>query len=464
MRDDIAGLDHLPTGKLLRRFKPVFVAVLLGIAAGAGVLLPLGSRGDNTVALACGIGNTPTMEASGALALLLPVTTNVSANLPVGVFALNYLVGQPITFKEDLSNVIAAPPLDTVQLTWTFGDGTQGSGLSPTHTYTKPGTYNVYASIYSDGLQPFDSAQIHVVPNIPANPPVVKVTSSAKVIGPDGVISFSAAGSHSQDGSKLTYFWNFNDGHTGSGMEVKHEFPATSGNWFVGLTVTDGRGALTFTAIHFQTVTQLPTGAISASLTTVGTGGSVTFDASGSTPPSIPTGDQIVQYLWNFGDGTPQVTTTTPTVTHKFSRAGTFTVTVQAIDKQGAPGSKTIAITVVAVNGSSGLPSWLLYGGLGLIVAVLLGGGYLVYVNQRRRQELIRERQEALELARSRRIRSGVPPRGAYPPRGPRPGSGAPPRGSYPPRSSRPGSSAPQRGSMQPSPPRSRYRSPYDDQ
>jgi PKD repeat protein len=447
MRDNIAGLDCLPTGRFLRRFKPVFIAVLLGIAAGAGALLPLALRGDDTIVLACGIGNTPTMEANGALALLLPVTKNVSATQPVGVFALNYLVGQPITFKEDLSNVIAAPPLSSVQLTWTFGDGAQGSGLSPTHTYTKPGTYNIYASIYSDGPQPFDSAQIHVVSNIPANPPVVKVTSSASVIGSDGVISFSAAGSHSQDGSKLIYFWNFNDGYTGSGMQVKHEFPATAGNWFVGLTVTDGRGALTFTAIHFQTVTQLPTAAISASLTTVGTGGSVTFDASGSTPPSIPTGDQIVQYRWNFGDGTPLVTTVSPTVTHKFSRAGTFTVTVQAIDKQGAPGSKTIAITVVAVNGSSGLPSWLLYGGLGLIVAVLLGGGYLVYDNQRRRQELIRERQEALELARSRRIRSGVPPRGAYPPRGPRSGSGAP-----------------QRGSMQPSPPRSRYRSPYDDQ
>ncbi len=464
MRDDIAGLDHLATRRLLRRFKPVFVAILLGVAAGAGALFPLALRGDNTVVLACGIGNTPTMEANDALALTLPVTTNVSANTPVGVFALNYLVGKPITFTENLSNVIAAPPLSSIQLTWDFGDGTQSSGLSPTHTYTKPGTYNIHSFIYSDGQQQFDSSQIRIVSSIPANPPVVKVTASSNVIGPDGYISFNAAGSHSQDGSKLTYFWNFNDGHTGSGMQVKHEFPALTGNWIAGLTVVDGRGALTFTSIHFQIVAQLPTAAISPSLTNVGTGDSVTFDASGSAPPSVPTGDQIVQYRWNFGDGTPQVTTSTPTVTHKFSRAGTFTVTVQAIDKQGVPGSKSIAITVVAVSGNTGLPPWILYGGLGVLVAVLLGGGYLVYVNQRRRLELIREREAALELSRTRRVRSGVPPRGPYPPRGPRPGTEAPPRGPYPPRGSRPGTGAPPpSGGSQPAP-RSRYRSPYDNQ
>ena len=457
MRDDTAGLDHLATRRLLRRFKPVVVAVLLGVAAGAGALLPLGLRGDNTVVLACGIGNTPTMEANGAPALLHPVTTNVSANLPIGIFALTYVAGQPITFDENLSNVIAAPPQNSLQLLWSFGDGTQSTTLSPKHVYTKPGTYDISSQLYSDGAyQSFDSAQIHVVSNTLPDPPVVKATASATVIGPDGVISFSAAGSHSQDGSKLTYYWNFNDGFTATGMQVKHEFPALTGNWIVGLIVTDGRGALSFTTIHIQIVAQLPTAAISASLTSVGTGDSVTFDASGSAPPSVPTGDQIVQYRWNFGDGTPQVTTSTPTVTHKFSRAGTFTVTVQAIDKQGAPGSKSLAITVVAVSGNAGLPPWILYGGLGVLVAVLLGGGYLVYVNQRRRLELIREREAALELSRARRLRSGVPPRGPYPPRGPRPGSDAPPRGPYPPRGSRPSTGAP--------PSHSRYRPPYDDQ
>ena len=434
MREHVGtrGSDHYsPRGRVLRRYRPFLLALLIGLAACAGALLPLGVGGANTVALACGIGATPTMAANGALALLQPVTKNVSGNLPIGLFAPDYLVGQPVTFKEDLSNVVGAPPPGSYQLLWTFGDGTQGSGLSPEHAYTKPGTYDVYT--YLNSINPsnfFDSATIQVVSSLPSKPPIVKVVTSGTVIGPGGVISFDASGSHSQDGSKLTYLWNFNDGHTASGPVVKYAFAQfdPAGKWFVGLTVTDGRGARTYTAIHIQIVSQLPTAAISTSLSTIGTNAPVTFDASGSTAPSVPAGDQIVSYRWNFGDGTPTVTTTSPTVTHKFTRAGTFTVTVEAIDQQGAPGQKSRAITVVAVTGNSGFPSWIMYGGIGLLLVVLFGGGYLLVAAQRRRAALIREQEAAMQLARAHRGRPGPPSQGPYPPRT---GSGQP-RGPYP--------------------------------
>jgi len=345
---------------------------------------------------------------------------------------------------------------------WIFGDGTVGVGTSPHHAYSKPGTYNVYAQFYSDGWQTFDSAQIHVIASSVSGPPVVKYTTSGTVIGPGGVISFDASGSHSEDGSKLTYLWNFNDGFTATGPVTKHAFPNkldTTGKWFVGLTVTDGRGASTFTAINIQIVAQLPTATLTSIPTEVGTGGTVTFDASGSTPPSVPAGDQIVSYRWSFGDGTPPVTTTAPTVTHKFTRAGTFTVTVQAIDKQGAPGTKSLAITVVSVTGNGGLPSWIMYGGIGLLLLVLLGGGYLLYTAQRRRAELAREQEAAMQLARVHRARPGPPPQGPYSPRSPRTGSGQS-RGQYPPRT---GSGQAPRSGPPSSSQHARYRSPYDE-
>ena len=419
------GSDHLATGRGHRRYRPLLMGLLIGVAACAGFLFPLGvGGGQNTVALACGIGAGPTMEANKTLALLQPVTKNVSDTLPIGVFSLNYLVGRPITFTEDMSADPSAPPLKSLQMQWLFGDGSTGKGISPQHSYTKPGTYNVYAQFYSDGWQTFDSAQIHVVPSAVSDPPVVKVTTSGTVIGPGGVISFDASGSHAQDGSKLTYLWNFNDGFTATGPVVKHAFPSkldTTGKWFVGLTVTDGRGASTFTAVNIQIVAQLPSAALTSNPTTIGTGGIITFDASGSTPPSLPAGDQIVSYQWNFGDGTPTVTTTAPTTTHKFTRAGTFSVTVQAIDQQGAPGTKSLTITVVAVTGNSGLPPWLMYGGIGLLLVVLIGGAYLLYAGQRRRAALIREQEAAMQLARMQRVRPGPPSQGPYPPRSPGP-------------------------------------------
>ena len=339
-----------------RRIRPVVVAIIFGLAAAASAVLPALTGGASATAFACGIGNTPTMAANRTPALLLPVTHTISADQPIGILAPQYVVGQPITFSEDLSNVLSPPPQAGLQYLWTFGDGTQAVGLTATHVFTKPGNYAVHtwypAVAPSSGQESFDSAEIHVIAAAFSNPPVAKATASTLSIGPDGTITFSAAGSHSEDGTKLTYLWNFNDGVTNTAPVISHKFPDIPGNWIVGLTVTDAHGASSFTELHIRIFDfpQLPSASITSSLTTIGTGNTVTFDASGSTPPTAPgtpTGDQIVKYVWSFGDGTQAVTTTTPTITHRFSRAGAFTVTVEAIDSVGAPGSKSVTITVV---------------------------------------------------------------------------------------------------------------------
>src|SRR5690242_16208943 len=61
------------------------------------------SEGSVRSALACGLGNTPTMLANGDPALLYPVPPNVNvpADQPIGIFALNYASGAAISFTED---------------------------------------------------------------------------------------------------------------------------------------------------------------------------------------------------------------------------------------------------------------------------------------------------------------------------------------------------------------------------
>jgi PKD repeat protein len=53
--------------------------------------------------------------------------------------------GHPVSFSA-LTTVSAQPVVNTL---WEFGDGTTGTGATPTHVYKKPGTYTVKAVLFS---------------------------------------------------------------------------------------------------------------------------------------------------------------------------------------------------------------------------------------------------------------------------------------------------------------------------
>ncbi len=86
-----------------------------------------------------------------------------------------------------------------------------------------------------------------------------------------------------------------------------------------------------------------PSAALSASPSTVETGESVTFDASGSDG----TGTAISEYRWDFdGDGNVDETTTAATVTHSYANASSYDATVTVVDGGGNTDSATASVTV----------------------------------------------------------------------------------------------------------------------
>lgn len=66
------------------------------------------------------------------------------------------------------------------------------------------------------------------------------------------------------------------------------------------------------------------------------------FDASGS---SDPDGDALT-YSWDFGDGTPVAKFTFPRTTHRYAKAGDYTVKVMMDDGRGGTCSATTAVRV----------------------------------------------------------------------------------------------------------------------
>jgi PKD repeat protein len=286
--------------------------------------------------------------------------------------------------------------------------------VKPTHTFTAAGSYTVVVSVYepiSSQWSTFDNAILRVIATPFTDLPVAQARAlTPAVIGVGGQISFDATGSHAVSGSTLDYAWNFGDNSVASGVKVTHQFKQ-AGRGFVTLTVTDARGAKAIAQVAVVIVETAQPAQFTASPTSAPVGASISFDASQTQPPV----DAPVAVAWDFGDGSPLVTTSTPTVSHIYAKQGKYTVTVGVYGQLGDGGVTTIKVAALAAVGQSAhlgvgaTMNWPLIGGGALVLLALLGGVGYFWLNQRKRAALERQRQMARELARARRVNGGQP-------------------------------------------------------
>ena len=130
---------------------------------------------------------------------------------------------------------------------WTFGDGTTGTGVAPTHTYATANTYTVSLTVTdnSGGTNTIS----HPITVSAANVlPTAAFTSNSTNLN----ATFNAGGSTDTDGTIVGYAWMFGDGTTGTGVAPTHTY-ATANTYTVSLTVTDNSGG-TNTISHPITV------------------------------------------------------------------------------------------------------------------------------------------------------------------------------------------------------------------
>jgi len=258
------------------------------------------------------------------------VTTGAVANrAPMAAFttsATDLTTSLNATSSSDPDGTIAS-------YAWDFGDGSTGSGATASHSYTAGGTYNVTLTVTDN--KGATNAVTHPVTVIPPNvTPTAAFTSSASGVA----LSVDGSSSTDSDGTIASYAWNFGDGGTGSGATATHTYGA-SGTYSVMLTVTDNRGG---TGVTTQPVTvTAPNVAPTASFTASASGLTASLDGSASSDPD----GTIASYGWDFGDAT---TDTGGTASHSYAAAGTYQVTLTVTDNQGAPGTVSKNVTVVA--------------------------------------------------------------------------------------------------------------------
>ena len=193
-------------------------------------------------------------------------------------------------------------------------------------------------------------------PTEPNHTPVAKLTATPSSGTAPLVVSFDASASSDVDGDALSYTFNFGDGAvvTQSSPIAQHTYEGV-GSYSASVTVMDPDKAASSASVTIQTSSTPPpsNSAPSASLTVSTTNGpiplAVSFDASGSHDVD---GDAIVEYRFDFGDGSAVATQSQPKTSHTYNAAGTFVASVIVKDARGAtsPAAKvTIKATTTVV-------------------------------------------------------------------------------------------------------------------
>ena len=305
---------------------------------------------------ASGQSASHTYATSGSYSIRLTVTDDDGAS---GSATLSVTVSPPTNVPPQASftlstsggyaplqvTVDASGSTDTdgsiVSYAWDFGDGGDATGVSATHTFETPGTYEVELVVTDDDGAQATQARTVTVTETPNLPPLAAFSRTPASGDAPLQVRVDAAASSDPDGTIVSYAWDFGDGTTRNGPSVNNTYNS-EGSFTIRLTVTDDDGA-TAVATQSVVVTSSPNAAPDASFTQSGTSGTaplnVSFDASGSTDSD----GSIVSYAWTFGDGGSATGVTT---THTFQSAGSYEVMLVVTDNEGAESFESGTVTV----------------------------------------------------------------------------------------------------------------------
>jgi PKD repeat protein len=230
---------------------------------------------------------------------------------------------------------------------WTFGDSSTGTGQSVQHAFATAGSFAVTLTVTNARGVSASTTQ-SVSPTQTANPVAAFVFSPTAPVVNQTVV-FNADASRAAPGRTLVqYSWIFGDGTTGSGFLASHAF-AAAGTYNVTLSVLDD-GGLKTTLSQSVSVSGgagsggAPTAKFTFSPSAPGINQDVFFNASSSTAAG---GHSLTSYAWDFGDGS---TATGVTVTHPYTRTGTFVVTLVVTDDTNQQATTSASVSVAAAS------------------------------------------------------------------------------------------------------------------
>jgi PKD repeat protein len=175
------------------------------------------------------------------------VFIQVIENLPpVAVINASPLSGfAPLTVEFD-GSASSDPENAALGYAWEFGiDGAGSDMVSPSFTYTLPGTYTVVLTV-EDDFGNLAQAVAEIVVSASNEPPTLSPYTATPSQGPAPLQVSFIANATDPNGDILSYFWDFGDGNNSTEENPSHVF-YNPGSYTVTLQVSDGEFTATAT-------------------------------------------------------------------------------------------------------------------------------------------------------------------------------------------------------------------------
>jgi PKD repeat protein len=218
-----------------------------------------------------------------------------------------------------------------VSYAWKFGDGAVGSGQKVTHTYTQAGLFTAQLTVTdNEGKTSSNATSIMV-----GQPPVARFIAAPTSGGAPLKVDFDAsASSDPNNGTIVSYQWDFGDESVGQGKTISHVYRKT-GTFIATLTVKNSAGLEASTSAQIR-VSVMPTALFTTNPFRGELPLAVQFDASASKPSESD--GSIVSYHWDFGDGR---TGSGRKVSHTYQNHGSYKTVLTVTDNAGRKASNT---------------------------------------------------------------------------------------------------------------------------
>ncbi len=260
-----------------------------------------------------------------------------------------------ISFNSEGSK--GASDTDTIiSRTWYYSDSATsvslgGNVISPSYSYTKPGTYPVYLVIKTKGgCESKYTASVVIRPQ--AIPVACKAyfTYSIK----DSIISFNSEGSKaaSDTDSIISRTWYYNDSAASVSLSGNVIAPSyvynKPGSYPVYLVIKTKNGCESKYTSTVVIQPQSAPAACKAFFSYQAHNGLVSFNSTASKASSAQ--DSIQSRIWFFGDNSTPLQGNTIHPTHQYSRTGKYLISLYIKTKSGCESKYTDTVSISQTN------------------------------------------------------------------------------------------------------------------